>query len=363
MARISGTSSTGNYIPSTKLLSITKNPIGTLFTVWHNSRNKDEVDPEVIQTVYDTGAMHDISEYLCECYPEYIKNMDDASLSDKTRVIIREVVTLAIKCDVPASEFVSIELVTNDASVAWREQMVRNRKIHPWLQTSRTADLCTFDCNRLDSIERFGGKEAVAIYDSVVDRIREAYMILTEMGVPSEDIRLIPQGHLHRCMWGTNLRDLLKLVGKRVSWIAQSTLWNPVNSDIIEILRNEFGSDIINNFVGKCEDITYHKDDLGKVIIDSYKYDVETEDRYNGKDPQPCDPLWLAYTHRCMPEHTDLEFYDFMKSQYIKMWNDDILSVLEWERDNPDKIGPYDRPYGWFLDHNQLGMIEGLSHE
>lgn len=359
MARVKSNSLTKEFVPETKLLSVTNNPVGTIFSVWHMSRWTDEVNPNDIEVLYKIKGLSDndeyekglieLSEYLVSCYPEYIENESD-NLLKKSHDIIREVVKLAIKCDVPATEFVSIELYTNNAPVAWREQMVRNRRIHPWVQTSRTADMTVYDCNRSPSIRQFGGEEAVKIYDEAVQMIRDTYKTLVAMGVPSEDIRLQTQGHVHRCMWGMDLRNLIKLVSKRASWIAQATLWGPINADIISILRELFGSEIIQDFVGKCEDITYHRDETGKLVLDNYKYINESEDRYYGKDPQPCDPIYLAFTNRTMPEHTDLKFYDYMKSMYIKMWNDDILEILGWDRQNPDHLGKYDRPNSYFKD-------------
>ena len=369
MARVTSNSITDEFIPETKLLSYTNNPVGTIFSVWHMSRWTEEVDPTYIEMLYwdynkniNNQVLLDLCDYLSKCYPEYIENNSDNRLK-KAHDIIREVVKLAIKCDVPATEFVSIELYTNNASVAWREQMVRNRRIHPWLQTSRTADMTTFDCNRLPSIRQKGGDEAVRIYNDAVQMIRDTYKTLIDMGVPSEDIRLQPQGHIHRCMWGMDLRNLIKLVSKRSSWIAQASLWGKINADIISILRDLFGEEIIQDFVGVCEDITYHKDSDGNIILDNYKYINESEDRYYGKDYQPTDPLYLAYTKKCLPEHTDLEFYDYMKSMYIKMWNSDILSILGWNRETPDAIGPFDRPYSWFVENNKLDMVKELSHE
>lgn len=370
MARIKGTATTKEFIPETKLLSCTTNPIGTIFSVWHMSRWNEEIEPFDIQYIYDGESDSDLLEdyeelmkYLCSCYPEYLQDNKNDNLTTQARIVIREVVKLAIKCDVPATEFVSIELYTNNASVAWREQMVRNRRIHPWLQTSRTSDPVMFDCNRISTIRQLGGEEAVKIYDDLVQKIRDTYKILTEMGVPSEDIRLQPQGHIHRCMWGMDLRNLIKLVSKRSSWIAQMSLWGPVNADIVSILRDLFGEEIINDFVGKCEDITYHRDENGKIVLDNYKYVNESEDRYYDKDYQPTDPLYLAYTNKCLPEHTDIEFFDYMKSMYIKLWNSDILEILGWDRNDPSKIGKYDRPYSWFFENNKLDMIQGMSHE
>jgi len=348
MARIKGGSITKEFVPETTLVSCTSNPVGTIFAVWHGSRYKDKVCAEVIEKLYnDPHGMEtdpELCNYLYESYPEYCEG--DPLVDYKN--VIREVVRLAIKCDVPASEFVSVELCTDNASVAWREQMVRNRRIHPWLQTSRTADLTTYDCHRVGSIEMFAGAEGVEVYDKAIQTIRDAYSTLIQMGVPSEDIRLLTQGHTHRCYWGTSLRDLIKLVNKRISWIAQSSLWLPINSQVVSILRNLYG-DIINEFVGTCEDATLSFDsESGKYSVSEYKYDNENEDRYQDKDPQPCDPLWLANKGRALPEHTNIEMYDYMKRMYITMWSDEILNVLEWDRDNPEKLGPYDRPLSYW---------------
>lgn len=367
MARISGNSFTKELIPQTKLVSATSNPIGTIFSVWHGSRYRDEVSAEVIEDLYkDPHGMEtnpDLCNYLYESYPEFCEG--DPYLDYKN--VIREVVRLAIKCDVPASEFVSVELCTNDSNVAWREQMVRNRRIHPWVQTSRTADMTTYDCNMVNSVRMFAGDEGVKVYQDAVQTIRDAYSTLIEMGVPSEDIRLQTQGHVHRSYWGTSLRDLIKLVNKRISWIAQSSLWLPINSQVISILREMFGSDIINEFVGTCEDaelsVVTLDDGSARYSVSHYKYDNENEDRYQDKDPQPCDPLWLAYKGRALPEHTDISMYDYMKSMYITMWSDEILQVLEWDRDDVDKLGPYDRPLSYWESHNSdyLKMFDKKS--
>lgn len=129
MARIKGFSKTEEFIPSTRIISYTNNPVGTIFAVWHGSRNERSVDPKVINDLYTlkgsiSGIHHEMCEYLVKTYPEYCKGEKD----DWYNVIV-QVVKLAIKCDVPASEFVSFEFETDNAPVAWREQLVRNRKL------------------------------------------------------------------------------------------------------------------------------------------------------------------------------------------------------------------------------------------
>jgi hypothetical protein len=357
--RMSGSKITDEINPTTELISRTENPIGTLFAVWHNSRNSRKVKANDIETLYrdyksifkdkylNNSYNRELIDYIIETYPEYLTG-NESHVYEEFHNIVKELVKLIIKCDVPASEFVSFEFCIDAANIAWREQLVRARKLHIWMQTSRTADLRYFDATRMHNIELRGGDEAVKIYDEAIEYIREVYEKLVQLGVPVEDIRLTPQTMLHRVQFGVDLRNLLKLIGKRASWIAQASLWAPITADIISILRDSYGSEIIDDFVGICEDITYHKNDNGEVIIDSYKYINENDDRYYGKDPQPIDPLYAIFTGRTMPENTDIEFYDYMKSMYIKMWNDDILSILGWDRDHPEKLSRIDRPESYW---------------
>jgi hypothetical protein len=83
-------------------------------------------------------------------------------------------------------------------------------------------------------------------------------------------------------------------------------------------------------------------EDKKKVV--SHSYDIENQDRFTGKDPQPVDPLWLAYHNERMPASTDVSFYDYLKSMYLKIWPREYLDLLGWVRDDPSVLGPYDRP-------------------
>src|SRR5699024_2338085 len=100
-------------------------------------------------------------------------------------------------------------------------------------------------------------------YEEAVQTLRDAYSKLTALGVPSEDIRLCPESRIHRVEWMTNLRALLPIVGKRIGWIAQSTLWSPIIEQVTEILR---GIDpMFEDFLGQQEiqveggKVTFHK--------------------------------------------------------------------------------------------------------
>lgn len=135
-------------------------------------------------------------------------------------------------------------------------------------------------------------------------------------------------------------------------WIAQASLWTPIVAGVIQELRRLGLYDVISPFVGKpMVEVSYHED-YDRWYVSDYKMNADNEDRYSGRDKIPCDPLWLAYKGYQMPEHTDIEFYDYLKSLYINLWSDRYLKVLGWDRDHPEKIGKYDRPASWFATHS-----------
>lgn len=337
MARIKGNSITDNITPQVKLISMSENPVGSIVAMWIGSRYEKSVNPVIVQYLYDNipvqGDVIDFTKkYLCECYPEFSGD----SKSDYHNVI-EEVAKLVVKSNLPPLDAINFTFEINNASIAFREQIVRGRQPQNfWTQTSRTADLTSMDVNRLPSIDAYG-EEAVKIYNDAVESIRKAYKYLSDLGVPSEDIRLIPQGMTHRIYWMVPFRTLVTALKKRTSWIAQSSLWTP----IIEGIQNEINEkcSFFSDIIGVPSDVSISE---GKVV--NHTYDNENYDRYYQHDPQPCDPLWLAYHNFTMPAHTDIKFYDRLKQSYIKIWNTDICNILGWDKNNPSKLGPYDRP-------------------
>lgn len=363
MARVSGTNLTKEFKPIVELVSCTSNPVGSLFSIWHGSRHNEKISAELAQQMYDTTdkeyldenksvskQFFDACEEVLKCYPEY------ATESGKDyRNIVTQIARIVLKANVPASECVLFTFSIDCASVALREQMVRSKFASYWTQTSRTADLEHMDVNRSKAVETFGGDKAVEVYDNAVETIRQAYQVLTKLGVPTEEIRLAPESRVHRVYWIISARSLMPILNKRASWIAQGTLWGVIISQVAKILKEQVSPEF-TYFMGKNDDCEISD---GRVV--RYKYDIEVEDRYYERDPQPCDPLWLAYRNLTMPEHTDIEFYDYLKSIYINLWNDEILEVLGWDANDPTKIGKYDRPRSWFEENGKLDMIEGLK--
>ena len=336
--------------PKAKIISKTENPIGTLFCVWSGTRYPNIMEPELIQDLYDNGwddkpVLKAVADLICEWYPEYA-----GGNGRDYKSVILSIARKVLESNVPAGESVHLNIQIDDANVAWREQLVRGRISQQfWTMSTRIMDMTTMDVNMNDSVRLIGGEKAVEKYKECVDNIRETYRFLVEeCGVPMEDIRLQPQGHTHRVYWMVPLRTLVTILNKRCDWIAQASLWTPVVAEILKELRRLNLYEIVAPFVGKPMVEVSIDTEWDEYYVSKYIMNADNEDRYSGRDPIPCDPLWLAYTHRSMPEHTDIAFYDYLKSMFIQIWQDEYLEVLGWDRENPDKIGPYDRPASYF---------------
>lgn len=369
--RLKQSSKTGKIRPIIEMVSMTNNPIGTLFAVWHGSRHDYTVSAEDIQEIYDSDAAYlsdkvtavdanwkrraEIADKICKDYPEHA-GADGTDVKN----VIKMIVNQCIQSDVPAAEAVNFVIEIDHANVAWREQLVRSKIASYWTQSTRTIDMTTMDVNMSDSVELIGGEEAVKIYNDTVEYIREAYRQLEAMGVPIEDIRLQPQQHVHRVYWMISIRALIKILNKRSDWIAQASLWTPVIAGVCQKLRELSLFDIIQDFVGKPPVTVSYETDWDQYYVSEYMMNADNEDRYYGRDKLPCDPLWLASKGITMPENTDIAFYDYMKSMYIQIWDDRYLKVLNWDRNDPTKIGPYDRPYSWFEEHGRTSEVANL---
>lgn len=336
MARISGNSLTKTIVPTVKMISATPNPIGLIASMWIGSRYKEPISSEDLQKFVDLSAGNEldhIRDMIYDYYPEYQGKSERAAVIDIANMVIRS--------NLPPLDALNFTFEISDASVAFREQLVRGRQPQNfWTQTSRTADLTSIDINMSENIEFYGGSDAVRKYKDCVDMIRRTYRELTDLGVPTEDIRLIPQGMTHRIYWMVNYRTLKTALSKRLSWIAQASLWTPIIEGIMVELRKY--SPELANFLGVPEDVTIAN---GQVVF--HKYDNENMDRYTGKDEQPSDPLWLAY-HKDNEDISkfrtgDSKFYERMKSYYIRLWSDEILRILGWDRNDPSIDGPYDK--------------------
>lgn len=333
MARIKGKSETREFVPKVKLVSATTDPIGTIVAMWIGSRYEDSLDAHKIEELYNgTGFDQETVNKLLEDYPELSKDGTDY------KSVINNVASMVLKSGLPPLDSLIFNFEISDANVAFREQLVRGRQPQNfWMQTSRTADLTSMDVNMSSNIGYYGGEKAEEIYKDAVDNIRKTYETLVSLGVPTEDIRLIPQGMIHRIYWMVPYRTLKGALTKRLSWIAQASLWSSIIEGIQECIHEY--SELLYDDLGTPADVKIKN---GKIV--DHTYDNENLDRYVGNDYQPCDPLWLAYRGYKLPEDTNMEMYNRMKQYYIKLWSSEILDILGWDRSDPSKPGYFDEP-------------------
>lgn len=362
--QLTGSSITKEITPTTKIISMTNNPIGLIGSIWYGSRQSSDISVEGLQSLYNRDYMspdnYDMTELnkvatkLVRAFPQYYTDDSSDTIDydnidfSKARDVLIKIVQICLKADLPVSEAVALTIQVDNANVAWREQLVRSKFSSYFMQTSRIADLSHMDVNRSPDIKLIAGDEGVKIYNDTVNEIRRAYYKLAQLGVPQEDIRLQPQMNTHRVYWMTTFRALIKTLSARSGWIAQSTLWSPITADIIDELRNNHLLDVLGTFLGNPPvDISYESD-YDKWYVSNYNLVADNEDRILGKDPLPVDPLYLNYRGLSMPSHTNFTHYDYLKSMFIKIWNDKVLSILGWNRSNPSQIGPYDRDKSYF---------------
>ena len=341
-ARVYGQSLTDYIRPKVKLISYPLNAVGTVVSMWIGSRHNEVIPPDDLQNLYewDFGPMP--SEYtdqvkkLKEMYPE------DKDLPAKD--IIEKLFKEVDRANLPPLDAVYFTFEIDNASIAFREQLVRSRLPQNfWTQTSRTADLTKMDANMMESISA-AGPRAEEIYRNAVNDIRYTYTTLIDMGVPSEDIRLMPSSMVHRIYWMVPYRTLKSSLSKRLSWIAQSSLWAPIIQGIMTSLRSIPSLEVFaKSLVGVPSDVVIRN---GEIV--SHRYDIENEDRYYGRDPLPVDPLWLAYRATknnellSYPDLKDPYQYLMMKYSYSQLWSDEVLDILGWDRNNVLKLGNYD---------------------
>jgi len=165
---------------------------------------------------------------------------------------------------VPVVEAVSFNFIIENASIGWREQMVRHRvgtkpdvrvgadwitvdtipevaDMSAWSQSMRLLDMSTFASERSafrtpDTVIAMG-PDAVLRWRKDMETIEAMYARWASSGLPLEDARdLIPLGATSRLSWTLNLRTLQHIVGKRGCTILQLGYWGPIINGIISQL-------------------------------------------------------------------------------------------------------------------------------
>ncbi len=291
-----------NEKPSAELISHTKDPLGTLFCIWQQSRTNAEINsPDAYELAFK--------------YPE--QEFDDLYLKwgGITTKQVRDTVKQLISEDVPVTECIHFTFMLRNIPVSLREQLVRHRigvQVGPlqgldqipelgastfWSQTSRMVSQSDFfDENRYtipDSIQddppdtSVSGRERLHKYTLHMRRTQETYNELISMGVPMEDARqVLPLAATQTMTWTLSLKSLTHIIGKRACWIAQLGLWGPLITSMI------------NEMCGKVSPL--FRSIVSPPCISRGKYtscpiELVNKARMSGEDPYPACPIYTSH--------------------------------------------------------------------
>jgi len=267
--------------PEFKLISCTELPVETVYAAWIISRPS--------QYKFQLGLVKELFETDVPS-ARMIAELMDRNLISREEVI--SVFSNVAGMDLPISEFVHFTWGFVNESIAWREQAVRERQWSFWLTSFREFDQSTFVTDgRVDmpaSMQENPESEAYKFFEDYMSTVEKAYNKLIELGVTQENARaVIPYCAKHNGAMASNLRSLLKTVGKRNCWIAQIDLWGPVIEGIAVELRAKHSS--LGNLV------TPPCFGPGSNDFKGCKYDLIMQNRIDGKDPySPC-PIYLNH--------------------------------------------------------------------
>lgn len=275
-----------NPEPKVTLVTWTKDPLETVYTVWEASKTEDPL-----------MSTDDVK-----------RNIPREEVEKLFRAVIAQ--------RIPIGEHVDFVFMIENVSVSWREQAVRHRigtnpsperlgadivvdKIPDlpdsswWSQSMRIQDMSLFEKRgqfRLpETIANHPDERVLGAYMTTMKEIANAYNFLVDNGVPMEDAReLIPLGAHHRISWRLNIGSLQHIVGKRGCWILQLGIWGPVITGMIDELATKVHPIFRELVTPPCL-----KGDSFTGCI----YQEENRRRYTGDDcHSPC-PLHVTHHH------------------------------------------------------------------
>ena len=269
---------TGIREPKVTFLTGTELPLETIYAVWQQSKNEDElVTPHQVKATVPEKDVVDLFQ----------------------RVIAQQI---------PVSQHLRFIFILENVSVSWREQAVRHKvfgivgpdrmgvDIVPdlddsawWSQSMRIMSMSEFAQQGrfriADTIREVDG--ATERYREVMQQIENGYNDLVAMGVPMEDARdLIPLGAQHRISWDLSLRAMQHIIGTRSCWILQIGLWLPVIDGMVSELVSKVHPAFMELVNPPC---------IADGKFSGCTFCHENERRLDERDSLPLCPLYWNY--------------------------------------------------------------------
>jgi len=269
--------------PKVTLLTWTKDPLETVYSVWWQSKNeKPLMTPDEVK-----------------------ENVPPSEVEELFKAVIAQ--------RIPVGEHLDFVFVMENVSVSWREQAVRHRigvkvggerlgvDVIPnladsswWSQSMRIQNMGSFFSNGAYRMPKSldAHPEAKAVFCDIMCDIEAAYNNLIDMGVPMEDAReVIPLGAQHRISWKLNIGALQHIMEKRGCWILQLGTWGPIITGMVDELANKVHPVFRELVTPPC---------IRGDKFNSCVFMEECRRRLTGDDELP--PCPLHYNYHVLPE-------------------------------------------------------------
>lgn len=279
--------------PKARLVSHTKNPVGTILFTWVMSRSYCSVpSPEEWEDFLRGGKLEGYS----------LKDLGFSAEEEGARREARELFANLLEDDVPVLEMAEF-VFSLDCPIALREQLVRHRvgvrfggteylwgipnltDSSFWVQSSRARVLDVSEEEFFIPRSIGEDEERKVVMREVLGAIKEGYDKLLLLGCPPEDARyIIPTGTFHTLVWATNLRSLKQILRSRSCWLAQSELWGSIIRDVVQGLVS----------VSPLLRYVAYPPCVRRRKYRSCPAVAGVEERLQGRDPNPPCPLAMA---------------------------------------------------------------------
>ncbi len=306
-------------------------PLELLYTLWLQSRTETPVVPvEDIQL----ALAHDMY------YEDTPELFIDPQPGISFRAYYNSQIDLILSIDIPLLESLVFVFVVEGMTISMREQLVRHREGSYWLQSGRIRDQRTFASRGAYRTPQGirGNQELEGMWVRSMTTVQKMFNALLNYGMTIEEARdILPAAQTHRGSVTMNYRALKKMIGRRTSFIAQSTNWHPLLFGL---------ADAVNALDPRLISHLFEPPEIHNGTYIGQTNELENRRRLAGDDPLPPCPIFMKYEvsqywdfkhdpyifmkeHRGDVENPFLEYIEYA-AQYVKLWGEQTFLDHCW---------------------------------
>jgi hypothetical protein len=220
--------------PRVDLVDCTSHPQEAILAAWFNSR--DEGPTWTVKNIWDRlHGRTQLADTDATIFQRLMKDKATGDIVANASNLFYDIVSM----DIPVLEFVTFQLSFDAVARSFVDQLDRTRTAAFWEQSVRVLDLSQIADRRQYFIpaEVENDQHLQTEYEDAMHDIQESYKRLKHLGLRPELARgIIPMHVAVRADASISLRTLLQIIRKRACFFAQGAYWEPVISQIIDIV-------------------------------------------------------------------------------------------------------------------------------